>query len=228
MHFRRIRCWLLILSLSLLAIAATQDVPTQRTPASSESSSKPHASTARPKAATLDAGAIANGAYRNAFFGFTYKIPVGWVERTPDMQEDSEPGKSQVLLAIFERPPEAAGDTVNSAVIIAAESTSSYPGLKTAADYFEPVTELTTSKGFKVVNQPYDFSAGAGSLVRADFSKELGNLTMYQSSVAVLQKGYVLSLTFIGGSEDAVNELIEKLSFSGTKPSPSPKSAPSH
>jgi len=35
--------------------------------------------------------------------------------------------------------------------------------LKTAADYFGPLTELTTSKGFTVVNQPYLFTVGTGS-----------------------------------------------------------------
>ena len=159
---------------------------------------------------------MANGAYRNPFFGFSYKIPYGWVERTADMQDGSEPGKSMVLLSVFERPPEATGEGVNSAVVIAAESVSSYPGLKNAADYFGPLTELTTAKGFKVANQPYQFPVGTRQLVRGDFTREMGMLTMYQASLVTLAKGYVISFTFIGGSEDEVDQLIENLSF--TKP----------
>ena len=162
---------------------------------------------------------MADSTYRNTFFGFSYKIPFGWVERTEDMRDDGEAGKSLVLLAVFERPPEATGNTVNSAVVIAAESVSSYPSLKTAADYFGPLTEVTLSKGFKVVNEPFDFSRGANQLVRGDFSKELGTLTMHQSSVVMLKKGYVVSLTAIGGSEDEVDGLLEKLSFSAGSPS---------
>jgi hypothetical protein len=179
-------------------------------------------------------GSVHSGVYGNRFFGFAYKIPFGWVDRTTDlgkgdalqpdqMQEsdkrtnhthpESVPGQAWVLLAVFARPPEATGDLVNSAVVIAAETVSSYPGLKTAADYFGPLTEVTTAQGFKLVDQPYEFPLGGQPLVRADFSKELGRLTMYQASLVRLHKGYILSFTFIGGSGDAVQELIDGLSF---------------
>jgi len=151
-------------------------------------------------------------------FGFTYKTPYGWVDRTAQMQGDSsDASKSQVLLAAFERPPEVTADTVNSAVIIAAETASSYPGLKTAADYFGPLTELTTSKGFTVVNPPYLFTVGVRQLPRADYKKPLGALTMYQSSLAMLSKGSVVSFTFITGSEEEVDRLIESLKLTPVK-----------
>jgi hypothetical protein len=161
-----------------------------------------------------DPGAITNGVYRNVTFGFTYKLPFGWVDRTQQMTDDSsDPKKSILLLAVFERPPEATGDTVNSAVVAAAETASSYPGLRNAEDYFGPLTGLTKSKGLKVVNEPYDYRVGAMQLVRGDFSKPLGNLTMHQSTLVMMEKGYVVSFTFIGGSEDEVDRLVEGLSF---------------
>lgn len=139
------------------------------------------------------------------------------MDRTADMRDDVETGKSKVLLAIFERPPAASGDTINSAVIIAVESVDSYPGLKSAAQYFGPLTELTESKGFKVVNAPYEFPVDGRSIVRGDFSKERGSLQMLQSSLVNLERGYVLSFTFLGGGEDEVNDLIGNLSFGGRK-----------
>ena len=78
----------------------------------------------------LPAGAISDGVYRNPSFGFSYKLPYGWVDRTREMQDDLRPHaavKSLLLLAVFERPPEATGDTVNSAVVIAAEPLSAIP-----------------------------------------------------------------------------------------------------
>ena len=165
-----------------------------------------------------DSGAITNGLYRNATFGFTYKLPFGWVDRTKDIGEDSNPEtsgakKSVVLLASFERPPEATGDTVNSAVVIAAEPVSSYPGLQNAAQYFGPLTELAKSKGLKVVNEPYDYAVGTKQLARGDFSKPIGELTMHQSTLVMLEKSYIVSFTFIGGTQDEVDDLIEHLSF---------------
>ena len=204
---------ILTLLLSTTTLAAPQGASSARQ-SSSKSSAK---SSTSGKTFTPD-GTVADSTYRNTFFGFSYKIPFGWVERTEEMRDDGEAGKSLVLLAVFERPPEATGNTANSAVVIAAESVSSYPGLKTAADYFGPLTEVTLSKGFKVVNEPFDFSGGANQLVRGDFSKEVGTLTMHQSSVVLLKKGYAVSFTVIGGSEDEVDELLEKLSFGQGSP----------
>src|SRR5882724_6391887 len=190
LHLTKYSIAILTLLLST-PLATAQGASSGRMP-SSKSSAK---SSTSGKSSRADLGTVADSTYRNTFFGFSYKIPFGWVERTEDMRDDSEAGKSLVLLAVFERPPEATGHTVNSAVVIAAESVSAYPGLKTAADYFGPLTEVTLSKGFKVVNEPFDFSGGANRLVRGDFSKEAGTLTMRQSSVVLLKKGYVVSFT---------------------------------
>jgi len=191
-------------------------------PASSAAKPPTHAKSSLPKP-----GAISDGVYRNPSFGFSYKLPYGWVDRTSEMQDDSPnasnaaagaAAKSMLLLTIFERPPEAAGDTVNSAVVIAAESLSNYSGLKTAADYFGPLTELATAKGFQRVQEPHEFSIGATQLVRGDFSKPRGTIAVLQTSLVILERGYELSFTFIGESEDEINELIEKLSFESRKP----------
>ena len=122
------------------------------------------------------------------------------MDRTSEMQDDSTgptnaAAKSLLLLAIFERPPEAAGETVNSAVVIAAESLSSYSGMKTAADYFGPLTELATAKGFQPVEDPHGFPIGATQLVREDFSKLRGTTSVRQTSLVVLERGYAISFT---------------------------------
>ncbi|MGH9530524.1 MAG: hypothetical protein ACRD2S_11480, partial [Terriglobales bacterium] len=153
-----------------------------------------------------DVGSIVNGVYRNNYFQFSYELPFGWVDRTSDMREDVESGKSKVLLAIFERPPAASGRTINAAVIIAAESVGSYPGLKSAADYFGPLTELTESKGFKSVNEPYEFPVDGKPVVRRDFTKDIGTLIMHQSSLVMISKRYILSFTLIAGSDEDVTE----------------------
>jgi hypothetical protein len=173
-------------------------------------------------------GPIANETLKCQRFGFTYKVPFGWVDRTDDMEGEpesanpeqgksestkSEQAKPETLLAIFERPPAAPGDTINSAVVIAAESLANYHGIKTAADYFGPIIELAEQRGFKVVNEPYQFISGAKQLVRADFSKQRGTLTMWQSSLVMIDKGFIVSFTFIAGSEDELDELVERLRF---------------
>jgi len=156
--------------------------------------------------------------YRNPTLGFRYRIPYGWVERTKEMQEGNDAGKGEVLLAVFERPPQAAGDTINAAVVIASEKAAAYPGLKQAEDYIGPLTELTTSKGFKVDGDPSEVEIDSRPLVRADFSKVLNEkLTMHQSTLVLLAKGQIVSFTFIADISDGVNDLIDGLAFSAQK-----------
>jgi len=166
--------------------------------------------------------------YRNATFAFRYQIPYGWVDRTQQMQErqeGNEANKSALLLAVFERPPEAAADTINSAVVIASESAASYPGLKTAEDYLGPLTELATAKGFKADGEPYALQVESRQLLRADFVKTLGvktsndKLTMRQCTLVLLAKGQIVSFTFIAGSANELDDLMDGLHFGAAKPS---------
>ncbi len=201
-------------------------------------SAQTHKPPAHPKKVTEEkCGPLADQVLSCPKFGFTYQVIFGWVDRTGDMQQDetlpdqsaSDSSKatspaadhpqpassdsSKTLLAVFERPPAASGETINSAVVIAAELLANYHGIKTAADYLNPISELAEDRGFKVVNQPYAFAVGTKQLARADFSKERGKLMMWQSSLVMIEKGYIVSFTFIGGSEDEVGELIARLSF---------------
>ena len=171
--------------------------------------------------------------YANPTYAFSCRIPVGWVLRTGEMNAGNDPAKSQVLLAAFERPPEASGPDPASTIVIATESQSTYPSLKTAEDYFAPLPEVVTAKGFQPVNDPYQFPVGASKLVREDFSREQKDQeqkdrpTMYQSTLGILSHGAIVSFTFLAASEDEVNSLIANLSFNANPaPKSSPKSAP--
>ncbi|MGA2965270.1 MAG: hypothetical protein ABSD64_03590 [Terriglobales bacterium] len=158
--------------------------------------------------------------YRNTTFGFRYQVPYGWVERTKEMQAENETGKGDLLLAVFERPPEATADTINSAVVIAAERAASYPGLKRAEDYLGPLTEVATAKGFKSDGEPYALDVESRQLLRADFTKIIHDkLTMRQCTLVLLAKGQIVSFTFIAGSEDELDDLMDGLHFVPAKPS---------
>lgn len=205
------RSAILVSILALSTDSRTQAKP--RTPAASPPKPQP-------------CGPIADNTLKCPRFGFTYKVPFGWVDRSTEMQDeipDAAPdadrnstgksAKSETLLAVFERPPGAPGETINSAVIVAAEPLSSYHGIKQPSDYLGPISELAEQRGFKIVNEPYSFSIAAKQLVRGDFSKERGKLTMWQSSLVMIDKGYIVSFTFVAGSEDESQALIGNLSF---------------
>lgn len=181
---------------------------------------------------------MTNGVYRNKTLALTCKIPEAWVLRTDEMnlQEEEKPtdpaagndaasgAGAKVLLAAFSRPPAAKGEDVNSSILIAAESVAAYPGLKEAAQYFGPLTEVAKAQGFTVDAEPYEIAIGTRTLVRSDSHKDVGSRVMWQSTLAMLAHGYAISITLIGGTEDEVEELMDGLDFQGpARASPSPK-----
>jgi hypothetical protein len=213
-----------LIFICVISLAAVVLQPYSAAQSSSSSSNRDR----RPAAAehsVPDAGTVNAGVYRNPAFGFTCKIPAGWVLRTEEMNarddEGAKPdsGKAgRVLLAAFSRPPEARAEDVNGSIVIAAESAAAYPGLKDAAQYFAPLMEVAKAQGLEMDDEPYDFAVGSKTVVRGDFQKDVGSRVMRQSTLVVLARGYVVSFTFIGGTEDEVEELVQGVSFVvGTK-----------
>ena len=228
MIFRRAqRALILVICLALYAQTQTQS------PASS-----PAKPIAKPAASNtvLDPGTITNGVYRNQTLALSCKLPPGWVLRTDELnaheekraeedkknEEEKEKERpapaasstgAKVLLAAFSRPPEARAEDVNASILIAAEPAASYPGLKDAAQYFFPLTEVAKAQGFTPDEDPYDIALGTKILVRADFHKNVGTRVMRQSTLAMLSHDYAISITVIGGTEDEVEDLIEALTF---------------
>ena len=208
-------------------------------PGQSSSSSKHTKSSSARLVSDLGVGTVANGVYRNPALGLSCKVPTGWVLRTEEMNSREEgdsgnqaesgsspsgtqgaPGENQgarVLLAAFSRPPEARGEDVNASIVIAAEPTTTYPGLKEAAQYFGPVTEIARAQGFTVDQEPYEMEVGTKVVVRGDFHKDVGSRVMRQSTLVFLARGYAVSITVIGGTEDEVEELIEGVKFGAVK-----------
>ena len=224
------------LALRLLLLGLPVTTAFMYAPAQSSSSSA-HPATRLAKANyTLDPGSVTNGVYRNKALALTCKIPPGWVLRTDELNAHSDDTQadqkenqsargsnssstpassagSKVLLAAFSRPPEAKGEEINSSILIAAENAASYPGLKEAAQYFYPLTEVAKAQGFIPDEDPYEIALGAKTLVRGDFHKDVGTRVMRQSTLALLSHGYAISITVIAGTDDDVEDLIDGLSF---------------
>ena len=64
--------WIFVTAVALLPPSSAQDSPGARNTA--RASTNP------------DNGQIKNGVYHSPFFGFSYKIPFGWVDRTKQMR----------------------------------------------------------------------------------------------------------------------------------------------
>ncbi len=102
---------------------------------------------------------------------------------------------------------------MNASIVIAAERVATYPGLKEAAQYFGPLTEVAKAQGFSVDEDPYEIQVGTKVVVRGDFHKNVGTRVMRQSTLAFLAQGYAVSITVIGGTGDEVEELVDGVGF---------------
>jgi hypothetical protein len=219
MSFPRVFCSCCVIVLAMPALE-TRALAQTSSSSSSSSLSKPVGKTAPVAHSPLDSGKVSNGVYRNPAFGFACKIPPGWVLRTEEMntRDDGETMKdagktARVLLATFSRPPQASGEDVNGSIVIAAESATAIPGLTEAAQYFGLVDKAAEAQGFELDDDPYEFAVGTKTVVRGDFQKDVGTRVMRQSTLVVLARGYAVSFTFIGGTEDEVEESVAGLSF---------------
>jgi hypothetical protein len=218
------------LALSALIILPSITARTQESSSQSSSATKHGKKPAVPINSGLESGTVTNGVYQNKSLGLTYKIPAGWVLRTDELnaREEEQPqpdaaspvpassAGAKVLLAAFSRPPAAKGEDINSSILIAAENQSSYPGLKEAVQYLDPVTEVAKAQGFTQDEEPYEIAVGSRKLVRADFHKDVGTRVMHQSTLAMLSHGHAISITVIGGTDDEVEDLIDALNFAPT------------
>jgi hypothetical protein len=215
---------LFVVLLPFLPVRSRAQSPSSSTSSSPKVVKKPTATNS-----ALDSGNVSGGVYRNKSLGLSCKIPAAWVLRTEEMNsrdaahdgsDSASPAKpdssGRVLLAAFSRPPEARAEDVNSSIVIAAESVATYPGLKEAAQYFGPLSEVAKAQGFAEVEEPYEVAVGAKTLARGDFQKEVGSRVMRQSTLVMLSRGWAVSITFIGGTEDEVEGLVEGLSFQPT------------
>ena len=122
--------------------------------------------------------------------------PAGVSQKDPAKSGTATVESGRTLLAVFERPPEAQDNEVNPAVMIAAEARSAYPQLKTAADYFGPLAEIAEQRGLKIDGAPYSYTTDGKALVRGDFSSAKDKTGIHQTSLVLLDKGYILSFTF--------------------------------
>ena len=169
---------------------------------SSTSSSRQSCQEKRRPNSSLDNGDVSGGVYRNKSLGLSCQIPAAWVLRTeemnardaaPDGFDSAGPAKTdsggRVLLAAFSRPPEARAEDINASIVIAAETVATYPGLKEAAQYFGPLSEVAKAQGFTELEEPYEFAVGTRTLAREDFQKDVGSRMMRQSTLVLLARG---------------------------------------
>jgi len=204
--------------------ALTCAFPSAGQNASSSSTQPTRSSHAATRSSRASSTSDSSG-YQNPEFGFRYRPILGWVDRTEEMQlpEQTQPGgkpksgaeasPGKVLVAVFEKPPEVQSEAINPAVVIAQENAASYPGLKSGADYVDPLTQLVKSRGFMPTGDPAEITIDGRALVQCDFKRDDAKRPAFQSTLILFQGGQLVSFTFIASTQEEVEDLMDRLSF---------------
>jgi hypothetical protein len=158
-----------------------------------------------------DEGSVTAGAFSEKFFSLSYAPPAEWVVKTPEMRQGLAGQENSILLLSAFAKDKSAPGQINPSITISAEPLTAYPDVKTAADYFAALSEIVTSKGFTVLNEPAEIEIGGVTFLRGDFQKQEGDSTAYQASMVAIRKGYILGVTAINGNEEELTPMLNRL-----------------
>jgi hypothetical protein len=148
-------------------------------------------------------GAVQAGVYHNNYFGFDYKLPAGFEDRTAIMPRDGG-GISYGLLHVSE-PKQAS--RYSSSVTFFADDAGHWKS-KDGAEYLARVTPQM-QKASDAVGKMTSFEIGGHRFYRQDFSRR--RYYVRQTIVATVMKGYVLSAALNANDPQGIDELIAGL-----------------
>lgn len=155
------------------------------------------------KTANPAAGAVKAGVYHNDFFGFDYKLPAGFEDRTAIMPKEGG-GISYGLLRVSE--PKQISRYASSVTLFADDA--GYWRSKDGAEYLARVTPRMR-KSSDVVGKMTWFDLGGHRFYRQDYSRR--GVYVRQTILATVMKGYVLSIALNANDPQGIDELVAGL-----------------
>jgi hypothetical protein len=170
----------------------------------SSSSSRDHSRVTKLPNIDPDEGSVTGNTYRSRYFRFWYTFPEGLDVDENFMQgEEDESKQAFVLLAAYG----GASADGRKGVVISADRNID-PNTRTATDYLvKMMRENYQPNGFEVVSGPRELSLASRPFCRIDYRKE----GIYQSAVATLARGYVLTFTLAAPTQAEVEQLFGTL-----------------
>jgi hypothetical protein len=176
-------------------------------------------------AVTPDAGQVTGSTYTSSYFGFTYRIPDGWVVRATGGKLPGVPGN---LLFMLKRK---SGDALSMITVSAAQMPADYRN--DVSRYLEDRYRVNQSSNssFTINGLPpirskrNEAEADLVALASHSFYRiEVETPSASRTALATLSRGYVLVFEVMGPTRDADNaarELVDSmyaLTFPNTEP----------
>lgn len=176
-------------------------------------------------------GTIINNLYRNEILGFSYPMPEGWYVSLDDNHGSQVTGKylqgGGLLLLMADQHT---GGPFRNRLLIIADSATKYHGLSVEA-YVDKVVRAQTNKlGMQLIRDVFAVDLAGRHFYRADYDENFGGGATRKTFICTELNGYLLSWTFVTGSEEdleAAVSSLQRISFWQPEVSPNSNVMPS-
>jgi TonB family protein len=180
-----------------------------------------------------DDGSVLGDQYFSKFFKFTYPVPSGWIsydakemesmagvagkslhggDSTEQGKPDVSPKRTFVLLTLSQSPIGTPGKDTR-VITVFAERVPDGSEIRSAEDYLLKIQKLARDMkaSLQFPGKPHEVSFDGRQFFQIDGQASTPGGLFYQSTVATVLQGYVLSFMFTSASQDDLNSLGETL-----------------
>lgn len=160
-------------------------------------------------------GAVKAGVYHNNYFGFDYRVPAGFEDRTARLPQDPS-GVSYGLLHVSE--PQQPTRYASSVTFFADDA--AYLKVKDGAQYLDQVTPRM-ARSSDLVGKMTSFDLSGHKFYRQDYSRR--GVAAHQTILATVLKGYVLWIALNAADAQRIEQLaatVRAIKFAPAKYTP--------
>ena len=155
----------------------------------------------------------------NDFFGFSIRVPEGWQIDSEETlrrwlrQRSKDEQKHVAMVLVAARALKPAPGVVQPMLLIGARRLSSIPEVKTVEDFMKHTQRIRERQGYNTGDpgKPYEAVLGGEACLRLDAGQRYGNGLVNSVLLAMLRRGYALSIAGAWQTEEDGRALMESL-----------------
>ena len=165
----------------------------------------------QPTVVKPDTGGISRGIYTNDFFAFSYPLPDGWYANT-ELRETAHLPEGSLLLLVADQHT---GRLVRNRLLVIADDESRYLRHHPAPNVRDYVVKMVHAQidkeGKTLAPDAVAVEMSGKQFFRADYKEPSDIAILYKAFVCTDIKGYFLSWTFVGDSQERLDLLVNSL-----------------
>jgi len=180
----------------------------------------------------IEGGVVTGNTYKNAALEMTFQFPQNWhAAAAESLHALNERTEAAAKAAIAQQHPEFAGNPnliISKTVFYASRKGEwdgqhvNIPSLRIGAApsrmdsvnlerFQQMVTNMAATNGLKMLGESSEFRVNKHSFVRADFARNVGSISVYQSFVQTVAGDYLLTIEIYAYSPEELQQVAASL-----------------